>query len=440
MRSLKSIAAATLTVATALSLTACGTTSNKASNSGTSDKPVTLEMWAWEPTYTDVAKKFEAENPNITINITNAGNGTKQYQALNNAISAGSGIPDIAQIEYRAVPQFALSGALKDLSEFGANDYKDFYTASAWNSVNINGGVYALPVDAGPMALFYNKEIFDKAGVTEIPTTLDEYYEAAKKIHALGDDYYITFDGGTSNPVEVMLWAVGAHPFAVDGNKVTIDVDGNEQMNEFIDLWQRMIDEHLVNTKTAQWSDDWSHALNDGRIASLMTGAWMGSMLDDNAPDGAGKWRVAPMPVLDASNPTNGEDGGSTLGIFAASDKAEAAFKFIDYLTHTKEGIKTRVDQGQFPADKATLTDSSFLERTDSYFGDQKINEVLAKAPDTVDTEWQFLPYNVYADTIYGDTAGRAARGETTVKQGVTDWLNELVSYGSTQGFEVSKK
>ena len=43
-------------------------------------------------------------------------------------------------------------------------------------------------MDSGPNALFYNKAISDKVGVTSVPTTWQEYYEAAKKIHALGSD------------------------------------------------------------------------------------------------------------------------------------------------------------------------------------------------------------------------------------------------------------
>ena len=51
-------------------------------------------------------------------------------------------------------------------------------------SVKLNGGVYALPMDSGPMAWFYNKDVFDKAVDPTRVRTWDEFYDAAKKVRA----------------------------------------------------------------------------------------------------------------------------------------------------------------------------------------------------------------------------------------------------------------
>ena len=73
-----------------------------------------------------------------------------------------------------------IRGYLEDLSSYGASDFSDFYTPGTWSSVIVNGGVYALPIDSGPMARFYHKDVFDKAGVdaTQVKTW-DQFYEAA---------------------------------------------------------------------------------------------------------------------------------------------------------------------------------------------------------------------------------------------------------------------
>ena len=439
MVSMRKLLTGCLAGAMLLSVSACGSGGGQSSSAGDKGDKVVLNVWAWEPTYTDAAKLFEKKNPSIKVKITNVGTSNKHYQALSNAISAGSGAPDVAQMEYGAVPQFAMQGSLKKLSGYGANSYKDFYTKGAWNSVNVNGDIYALPVDTGPMALFYNKDIFDKAGVTEAPKTFDQYYEAAKKIHALGSDYYISYDSGAFAPLEEMMWAVGSHPFTVKDKTLGINFDNNPKLDRLLEVWQKMLSEGLLDTKSVQWSDEWNHGLNNGHIASLLCGAWMGSMLDDSAPDTKGQWRVAPMLMLDEGHPSNGEDGGSSLAILDSSKQADAAYKFIDFVCHNSAGIKARVDKGQFPADKRTLRDKDFLERSDPYFGDQKINEVLAKAPDTVDTKWQFLPYQVYAQTTYGDTAGKAVIGEVSLKEGLNNWRKGLLKYGKDQGFEVKE-
>ena len=436
MKSFRKIMAAGVAVATMLSLAACGG-GDSAKGEGTVGAPVTLEVWGWEPLLENVKEAFEKENPNITINITNAGTADDQYTALNNAISAGKGAPDIAQVEYYATAQYAIGGALQDLSDLGAKDYDDFYTPGTWSSVNVNGGIYGLPMDSGPMAMFYNKAVFDEAGVTEVPTTMDEYYEAAKKIHALGPDVYITSDSGEPYVSELLIWAAGGTPFQVDGENLTIDLDDDDATQEFAEFWQKMLDEGLIDTKTKRWSDDWSRSLNEGKIASLTIGAWMVSMLEDNAPDQAGNWRVANTPTF-GDTVSNGEDGGSTLAIMASSEKQEAAWKFLDFAAHG-DGVKIRVDNGQFPADKASLSDDSFLEKTDDYFGDQKFNEVLSKAADDVNTDWQFLPYDVYARNIFPDTAGQAMLGNGTLKDGLSAWQDKLIAYGEDQGYAVNQ-
>ena len=75
-----------------------------------------------------------------------------------------------------------IRGHLENLSDLGASDFKDFYTPGTWSSVNINDGVYALPMDSGPMAWFYNKGVFDKAGVDPTQVrTWDDFYEPPRR-------------------------------------------------------------------------------------------------------------------------------------------------------------------------------------------------------------------------------------------------------------------
>ncbi|WP_457818959.1 extracellular solute-binding protein, partial [Staphylococcus aureus] len=83
-----------------------------------------------------------------------------EYTKLQNAIKAGSGAPDVVQIEYYAFPQFALSDSLLDLAPYGFGDLESAYSAGPWSSVDFDGKIYGLPQDSGPMALFYNKSVF----------------------------------------------------------------------------------------------------------------------------------------------------------------------------------------------------------------------------------------------------------------------------------------
>ena len=436
-------------VAMLSSVAACGSTSAGDSGStGSSDKKIELTVWSWDSTLPRTVKGFEAKNPNIKVKVTNAGTNKDEYNALSNAIEAGSGAPDIAQIEYYALPEYVIRGHLENLSDLGASDFKDFYTPGTWSSVSINDGVYALPMDSGPMVWFYNKDVFDKAGVDPTQVrTWDDFYEAAKKIRAV--DSYITSDSGDAGFFDSMTWLAGATPFETskDGGTVTINLTGDKNVKTFTDFWQKMIDEDLIDTKTVGWTDDWNKGLDDGSIASLLTGAWMPYNLLSGAPNGDGKWRIAQMPTADGSE-TNSENGGSSLVIVKSDDKAKvaAAYKFMEYACHDAEGIKTRVDGGAFPADNDTLKSDDFLNMTSltdsdgkahEYFGGQKFNEELAKAAANVSTGYKFLPFEVYARGKFGDYAGDAYTGKTTLSDAVASWQKDLRDYAKQQGYQV---
>lgn len=433
-------------VAMLSSVAACGSTSAGDSGStGSSDKKIELTVWSWDSTLPRTVKGFEAKNPNIKVKVTNAGTNKDEYNALSNAIEAGSGAPDIAQIEYYALPEYVIRGHLENLSDLGASDFKDFYTPGTWSSVNINDGVYALPMDSGPMAFFYNKGVFDKAGVDPTQVrTWDDFYEAAKKIHAV--DSYITSDSGDAGFFDSMTWLAGATPFETskDGGTVTINLTGDKNVKTFTDFWQKMIDEDLIDTKTVGWTDDWNKGLDDGSIASLLTGAWMPANLANSAADGAGKWRVTQMPTADGST-TNSENGGSSLAVLASTKKADAAYQFIEYANHG-DGVATRVAGGAFPADKASMESDSFKNTTTvknadgedvDYFGGQKYNEVLAQAAENVSSDYQFLPYEVKARTIFGDYLGKSYTGDQKLTDGIAAWQKALQDYGKDQGFTV---
>src|SRR5699024_9535585 len=101
------------------------------------------------------------------------------------------------------------------------------------------------------------------------------------------------------------------------------------------------------------------------------------------------------------------------------------------------DGVQVRLDQGAFPATTADLNSDEFLNREFPYFGGQQINKVLAESAAGVLEGWQFLPFQEYATSIFGDTVGRAFIGEVTLQEGFANWQQRLVTFGETQGFTI---
>ncbi len=429
----RAIAGAAIAAAAALTLAGCSGDAGGSSGGG-AEEGGKLTVWAWEPTLDEVVAGFEEEYPDVDVELVNVGTGDTHYTALQNAIAAGSGVPDVAQLEYFSLPQFTLSESIVDLTQFGAGDLEDRYTPGPWNAVETDGGVYGLPMDSGPMAMFYNKALFDRLGVA-VPTTWAEYVEAARQIHAADPNAYIASDTGDAGSATSMIWQAGGKPYQVDGTDVTIDFS-DEGTTRFAGLWQQLIEEDLV-APISSWSDEWYQGLGDGSIATLTIGAWMPANLESGVPDGAGKWRVAPMPQWEAGANATAENGGSSLAIPADADNKELAYEFIEY-ANAGDGVQTRVDGGAFPATTAELTSDEFLGAEFEYFGGQKVNEVLSASAENVVEGWSYLPFQVYANSIFNDTAGQAYVGGTTLTDGLSAWQDASAKYGAEQGFTVN--
>ncbi len=413
------------------------TTATQAEIDAALEKGGTLTFWTWAPQAKDIVAAFEKEYPNVDVKLENVGTGNDHYTKLQNAIKAGSGAPDVAQVEYYAFPQFALSGALQDLSGFGAADLSDQYTPGTWGSVAINGGIYGLPQDSGPMAMFYRQDVFDRLGLA-VPTTWDEYLAAARAIHAENPDHYIVNDIGDPGFTESMIWQAGGQPYSVDGNNVKINFADDEGTQKWTEVWNQMIAEGLV-AQIPSWSDEWFKGLADGSIASLVTGAWMPGNLEGGAPGGAGQWRVAPVPTYDGGAAVSSENGGGGDALISQSKNKPLAYGFMQFL-NGPEGAAIHAAEGGFPSTVADLESPDFLGYESDYFGGQKINEVLVQASKDVRPGWSYLPFQAYANSIYADSVGQVYATSGDLNDGLAKWADSSITYGNDQGFTASDK
>ncbi|MFD3925148.1 ABC transporter substrate-binding protein [Streptomyces sp. NPDC058614] len=432
----------TLLSVLALGATACGGSDDDSSSQGpvsASDiqaalkKGGTVTVWAWEPTLKTVAADFQKKYPKVKINLVSERSGDKHYTALSNAISAGKGVPDVAQVEYFALSQYSLTKGLSDLAPYGADKLAAKYTPGPWNAVSDGDKVYGLPMDSGPMAMFYNKKVFDKYKIA-VPTTWDEYVDAARKLHKADPKVYIANDAGDAGFTTSMLWQAGSRPYKVDGTKVTVNFD-DAGAKKYTDTWQQLIDEKLVSPING-WTDDWYKGLGDGTIATLTTGAWMPANFVTGVPNASGDWRAAPMPQWTKGDKASAENGGSSLALPTLGKNKELAYAFVEY-ANSGAGVQTRIDEGAFPATKAELQASAFQNKEFEYFGGQKANEIFADSAANVAADWSYLPFQQYANSIFNDTVGKAYISDTKLIDGLKSWQDASIKYGKEQGFTV---
>ncbi len=397
----------------------------------------TLTYWAWATGSDKQVAAFEKQYPKVKVTLVNAGTGNTQYTKLQNAIKAGSGAPDVAQLEYYALPQFELTKSLADLTGYGFNDLKSKFSEGTWSAVSSGDQLFALPQDAGPMAMFYNKAVFDKYQIA-VPKTWDEYVAAAKKLHAANPKMYITSDNGDAGFATSMIWQAGGRPFQSDGKNVTINFQ-DAGTKKWTATWNTLVQNKLLST-TQGWTQDWFKQLGNGEIATLPIGAWMPGNLETNAIAASGNWRVAPMPTYDGGPPVTAQNGGSAQAVLAQSGNKDLAAGFVRWLNSSSSSTTMFQKLGNFPSTTAELGASSFLDAKPAYFGGQAINTVLADASKQVATGWQYLPFQVYANSIFADTVGQVYQRNGDLNEGLQAWQEALAKYATGQGFTVTTK
>ena len=167
-----------------------------AGGSCASSSAVKVMFWAWVPGMGRAVNAFNQTHPGICVTQEDVGAGDPEYVAITNALKAGSGAPDVAEVEFDELPSFEVTNSVADLVPYGANNYKSSFVPWAWQEVSQGSAVYAIPGDAGPMAFYYNSALLAKYHITP-PTTWADFATAAATLHKADPSAYAKAQGFT---------------------------------------------------------------------------------------------------------------------------------------------------------------------------------------------------------------------------------------------------
>ena len=400
---------------------------------------VSLKFVTWVPGMDKVVEMWNQDNPDVQVEVqeTPAGNaGT--YNNLFNGLKAGTA-PDLSQIEYDSLSSFRLQSGLTDISACeGVSDAQGDFADWTWEQVQLgDDGVYAVPQDTGPMALYYRKDLFAQAGITEPPGTWEEYYEDAKKLKQATGAYITHFPQGDANWFTGLLWQRGASLFELDGDQVKVTVDTPEA-NEVAQYWQRMIDEDLVATNLQGFSPDLYAAWSNGSVASWVSAAWGYSTIRDNAASTAGAWSVAAMPQWDAGEQAAGNWGGSTTAVLSSSEHPAEAARFALWLNTDPDALAMENELGGlYPAADAGK-DLPALQRGVDFYGGETIFDVFDQAAQQVNTGFTWGPTMTDTYTALSDGFTKALNGDGTLGDALTAAQSASVDSLEAQGVQVA--
>lgn len=399
--------------------------------------PTELTFWTWVPDIQNEVDLFEAKYPDIKVKVENVGQGLPHYQKLRSAIEAGEGAPDVAQIEYQYIPSFVLPESLLDLAPYGGDDLSDEFVGWAWNQVSPGDEVWAIPQDVGPMGNLYREDILNAAGITEPPATWDEYAVAAQAVKDTTGSYISNLGATQAGQMIGFFWQAGIKPFGYDGEEtVSIDVNSDEA-KKVADYWTGLIQADLISTDV-DFNDTWYQGLASGKYAGWLTAAWGPIFLQGTAADTSGLWRAAPLPQWSDGDQVSGNWGGSSDAVLASSENPIAAYELAKFInTDAESSMKLATEQFLFPPQVSVLKDPAFVDQESEFYGGQKVNELFAEISQTVDTEFQWLPFMDYVYSTYEETMGTVIAAKGDIGAALDTWQDQLVSYAEDQGFTV---
>lgn len=397
-----------------------------------------LTFWAWVPGMNRAVNEFNKTHPSICVTLQDPGAGEPEYTALNNALKAGTGAPDVAEIEFDELPSFEIQHYLVNLVPYGANKYKSDFASWAWSQVSQGSAVYAMPSDFGPMAYYYDQQTLAKYHITP-PATYAQLAADAVKLHGENSSAYLmNFNANDPQWLMDMMSEDGAWPFAYSGGaNITIDWTGPKQ-EAFAAFWQKLIDEKAVGLfNDAGTAVDIN--LDNGTLASAIDSAWAPSYFVADVKKSMGQWRASKLPQWTAGANVGADWGGSTYPVFSQSKNPKAAAEFSEWLTATQQSwniVKTP-PSSLFPTYLPTLQSSSFTSLTYPISGKSQPNRVFsAGALSIPQTPWP--PFMTQVLNQQPTTFGGVLTGKETLQQAFAAFQQQEVSYAKSQGFNVS--
>jgi multiple sugar transport system substrate-binding protein len=427
-------ACAMLTAVLLLLLSACGSSANTSSTSGS---VVNLTFWSWVPNLQTSIDLFNKTHPNIHVtwdSVTSGSNGT--YAKMFTAIKAGNA-PDLGQVEYQFLPTFEATGGLEDLAPYGAASVQNDFVPWTWSQVTQGSSIYAIPQDTGPMAMFYRADLFSKYHLP-VPTTWAQYASDAQQLHAADPSAYITdFPPKESGQFIGLAWQAGAQWFGTSGQSWKVNIN-DAASEEVANYWQSLLNQHLVNTDP-DFAQGWYNDLANGTDATWISAVWGANTIISNAPKTSGDWKVAPMPQWTAGQSAAGNWGGSTTVVFKDTKYPQQAAEFAEWLNTNQQSVQDMVDGAQlYPALQAALNTPASSSAM-AFYGGQDINQVFRAASLNVNDKFQWGPTMNDVFTNLGDLFSNAVNGQTTLGAALNSVQTSTIQDMQKQGFSVSQ-
>ncbi|MET9778868.1 sugar ABC transporter substrate-binding protein [Streptomyces sp. NPDC006367] len=255
-------------------------------------------------------------------------------------MASSKSLPDIVQFDASEMPTFADAGGLVDLRKLGLST--DDIPEGIVDFGSYKGTYYGAARSVNTLALFYNKDLLDEAGV-RVPTTWDELRAAAKTL-TQGKRYGLALSaGGAEDGVfqfMPFMWSNG-------GDETKLD---SPQAAEALDYWKSLLKDGSLSKSTVNWTQaDVNDQFMAGNAAMMINGPWQVETLNT---DKSLHWGIAQIPVPKAGDDSVGPLGGAVLTVPKTGDeeRQRTAGRIVACLSGQKEQLTYALNSWMVPA------------------------------------------------------------------------------------------
>jgi len=321
----------------------------------------------------------------------------------------GDSTPDVAQMGNTWIPEFNAVRSLEPLDPFIAHSaiQQKNYFPGIWATNVVDGVLYGVPWYVDTRVLFYRTDLIPKP-----PRTWDEWVAAMRRVKQIHPDKYaILLPTNEYEPVELMAMANGATLLNSAGTQGAFrDPKFVQALQFYADLFRNGYAPVLSNTQIASVYQGFAEA----EYAMFITGPWnVGEFHKRLPPSMEGKWTTTPMPSPRAADyPGTSMAGGASLVIFRGSQKKDAAWKLIEFLSEPAQQIRFYELTQDLPAHRDTWSGSAVARDPELKAFRTQLEHVapLPRVP-----EYEQIATNVAED------CEAIVRGRMSVQQAVAD-------------------
>lgn len=336
MKKIKRVLPLAAITTVALAATGCAGFGGGGGGDTASGDSITFTTWASESeqaAFEQLIDEFESANPGSKVQL-NAVPYDQMFTNIDAQLSSGEA-PDVFRVDYGNLGVYSSQDQLLDLSSSFSADEIAAFTPAFWEAVSFDGKPYGVPHQTDVSALLVNVPLLTAAGITDIPTTLDdawtweEFADVSAKLRASlpAEKYPFVYNWQLGGTPRWLSWLFEADGKLLEDDGTTPAID-SATGTKALDFTKSFFSNNWVpptsSVKSATYADSF---FTEETAAMAFAGSFLVPDIDNLAQF---EWAATPMPV-DQRGAT--DLGGNALVATKTTKNPELAVKFLKFMS-----------------------------------------------------------------------------------------------------------